>query len=230
MLPPLDDRPAAERAALYARFARNGTWYTPTLSVSVLAQGLADSTVRAALDDTLATAAGSRRRYAAPSLVRWWRAQMDERAADTTTARRNAVLRRAYASGLADVRGMRRAGVPLLAGTDAGAVGVYPGFSLHEELALLVRDAGLTPREALWSATVGPARFFGLEREAGAVAAGMLADLVLLDADPLADIGNASRIRAVVASGRLFDRAALDALLADAARRAAEGSTTSGAP
>jgi imidazolonepropionase-like amidohydrolase len=229
MLPPLDDRPAAERAALYARFARNGTWYTPTLSVSVLAQGLADSAVRAALDDTLALT-GSPRRYAAPSLVRWWRTQLDERAADTTTARRNAVLRRAYASGLADVRGMRRAGVPLLAGTDAGAVGVYPGFSLLEELALLVRDAGLTPREALWAATGGPARYFGLEREAGTVAVGMLADLVLLDADPLADIRNTSRIRAVVAAGRLFDRPALDALLADAARRAAEGAPAVGAP
>jgi imidazolonepropionase-like amidohydrolase len=214
VLPPLDDRPAAERAALYARFARNGTWYTPTLSVSVLAQGLADSAVRAALDDTLAGAAASRRRYAAPSHVRWGRVQRDERAPDTTTPRRNAILRRAYASGLADVRGMRRAGVRLLAGTDAGAVGVYPGFSLHEELALLVRDAGLTPREALWSATAGPARYFGLEREMGAIAAGMAADLVLLDRDPLADIGNTTSIRAVVADGRLLDRAALDALLA----------------
>ena len=227
-LPPLDDRPAAERAALYARLARNGTWHTPTLVASVLAQGLADSAVRAALDDTLATAAGSPRRYAAPSLVRWWRLQLDERAADTTTARRNVVLRRAYASGLADVRGMRRAGVRLLAGTDAGSVGVYPGFSLHEELALLVGAAGLTPREALWSATAGPARYFGLERESGAVSVGMLADLVLLDRDPLADIRNTAAIRAVVANGRFFDRPALDALLGDAARRAVGGRTTGG--
>jgi hypothetical protein len=64
MLLPLDERPAPERAALYARFARNGTWYTPAPSVSELSQGLADSAVRAPLDDTRPMAA-SLRRYAA---------------------------------------------------------------------------------------------------------------------------------------------------------------------
>ena len=101
--------------------------------------------------------------------------------------------------------------VSLLAGTDAGALYTYPGSSLHDELAQLVR-AGLTPAAALRAATLGPAEFLGATDSLGTVAAGKVADLVLLDADPLADIGNTRRIRAVVLRGRLFGREALDAL------------------
>jgi imidazolonepropionase-like amidohydrolase len=104
----------------------------------------------------------------------------------------------------------------MLAGTDAPMPGVYPGFALHDELERLV-DAGLTPGEALRAATLAPAKFFGIEREAGTVATGKRADLVLLDADPLRDVRNTRRIDAVVLDGRLLDRAAIDALLAKAA-------------
>ena len=114
---------------------------------------------------------------------------------------------------------MQDAGVTILAGTDAGSVLVYPGFSLHEELRLLVVEAKLTPAEALRSATIAPARYFGMERELGSISAGKIADLLLLDADPLADIRNSTRIFAVVQGGRLLDRPALDALLASAVRR-----------
>ena len=64
------------------------------------------------------------------------------------------------------------------------------GFDLHEELRLLVEDGGLSPREALWSATVGPARFARLDQRLGRIAAGQIADVVLLDANPLNDIRN----------------------------------------
>ena len=101
--------------------------------------------------------------------------------------------------------------VSLLAGTDAGALYTYPGSSLHDELAQLVR-AGLTPAAALRAATLGPAEFFGATDTLGTVAARKVADLVLLDADPLADIRNTRSIRAVVLRGRLFARDALDAL------------------
>jgi imidazolonepropionase-like amidohydrolase len=90
-----------------------------------------------------------------------------------------------------------------------------PGISLHEELLRLV-EAGLTPLSALQAATIHPARVLGLADALGTVEAGKLADLVLLDADPLADIRNTRRIRAVVANGRLFRRQDLDRLLADA--------------
>jgi len=112
---------------------------------------------------------------------------------------------------------MQQAGVPIMAGTDTPMPGVYPGFSLLEELQLLV-DAGFTPLQALRSATLEPARFLGIADTAGSVAVGKRADLVLLDADPSRDIANTRRIRAVVLDGRLLRRADLDALLAHAAR------------
>jgi imidazolonepropionase-like amidohydrolase len=95
--------------------------------------------------------------------------------------------------------------------------GVYPGFALHEEMELLV-ESGLTPREALYSATLEPARFLGIADTSGSVAVGKRADLVLLDADPTTDIHNARRINAVLLGGRLLRRADLDALLDEAAR------------
>jgi imidazolonepropionase-like amidohydrolase len=91
----------------------------------------------------------------------------------------------------------------------------FPGFTLHDELARLV-ESGLTPMEGLQAATLNPARYFGREKDLGSIQPGKLADLVLLDADPLRDIHNTTRIRAVFADGRLFDRAALDKLLRDA--------------
>ena len=109
---------------------------------------------------------------------------------------------------------MRELGVNILAGTDAGSVLVYPGFALHEELRRLVEDAQLSPRDALWSATIGPSRFARLDDRLGALSAGKIADIVLLDADPLTNIRNTSRIFAVVLGGRLLSRADLDALLA----------------
>jgi len=215
-LPPLDTLPDAARRALYDDLAAAGLWYTPTLVVSraVLVSG--DSGLRA-LFAPGAERPSREQRYASPWLLGWWRMQLEERTRDTSTA--NAVAsRRAYASSLRDVRGMQDAGVAILAGTDAGSVLVYPGFSLHEELRLFVEEAKLTPAEALRAATISPARYFGMERELGSVSAGKIADLVLLDADPLADIRNSTRIFAVVQGGRLMDRAALDALLATAVR------------
>jgi imidazolonepropionase-like amidohydrolase len=127
-------------------------------------------------------------------------------------------LRKKYFAANLQITGaMHRAGVPFLAGTDA-APGVYimPGFSLHDELANFV-EAGFTPMEALQTATSGPAKFLGAEKDYGAVEAGKVADLVLLSANPLDDIHNATKITAVIANGRLYDRAALDRMLKEVA-------------
>jgi imidazolonepropionase-like amidohydrolase len=113
------------------------------------------------------------------------------------------------------VRAMHDAGARVLAGTDAFDGLVLPGFSLHQELALLV-EAGLTPLDALRSATLEAAAYRGDLDLEGTITKGKRANLVLLDADPLADISNAARIHAVVASGRLYRRADLDGLLARA--------------
>jgi hypothetical protein len=117
---------------------------------------------------------------------------------------------------------MFRAGVPFMAGTDTAAgVHVFPGFSLHDELALFVQ-AGLSPLQALQTATVNPARFMGRLADLGTVERGKLADLVLLDANPLEDIANTRKIHGVVLAGRYFDRTDLDHMLAGVAAAAAD--------
>jgi imidazolonepropionase-like amidohydrolase len=114
------------------------------------------------------------------------------------------------------VKTLHAARVPILAGTDAPMPLVYPGFALHTELELLV-ESGLTPADALRAATIGPAEFLGGSKDSGSIAVGKRADLVLLDDNPLLQISNTRRSRAVVLDGRLFQRADLDALLAAAA-------------
>jgi imidazolonepropionase-like amidohydrolase len=105
----------------------------------------------------------------------------------------------AIRAGLADVRAVQPR---LLAGTDVGIPFVEPGASLHTELQLLVRHLGLTPLQALQSATLEPARFLGMTDSLGTVQVGKVADLVLLGADPLADVRHTTRIEGVVANGR----------------------------
>lgn len=126
----------------------------------------------------------------------------------------------AAAKALADtsaraVRDLHAGGAKVLAGTDAFDAFVLPGFSLHQELRLLVAG-GLRPIDALQAATRNAAEARGARDREGTIAVGATADLVLVDADPTLDIANAARIRAVVAAGRLYDRAALDRLLAEA--------------
>jgi hypothetical protein len=106
---------------------------------------------------------------------------------------------------------MQRNGVGLLAGTDTGDPYVIPGRALHEELELFVQ-AGLTPAQALRTATINPARYFGIQAQAGSVDRGKRADLVLLDANPIEDIRNVRKVSAVILRGRLLDRSRLDRL------------------
>ena len=95
------------------------------------------------------------------------------------------------------------AGIPVVMGTDAGNIGALHGPSVFREMEIMAM-AGLTPLQVLRSATVNGAKLLGMEKELGTIAPGMLADLVILDADPLADVSNLSRIHAVVRDGRIF--------------------------
>jgi imidazolonepropionase-like amidohydrolase len=118
------------------------------------------------------------------------------------------ILKNLAEVGKVVTRDMAMVGVGILAGCDA----MIAGFCVHDELAAMVAG-GMTPLAALQTATVNPARYLGRESTLGTVAAGRQADLVLLDANPIEDIGNVRRIHAVITAGRFFDRSALDQLL-----------------
>jgi imidazolonepropionase-like amidohydrolase len=202
----------AERCtALIRKLAANGTWQAPTL-----------------FNDTREARRPDRRNEVRETL-RWvpdlqrkdweaWSNRISALAPEASTARER------HADWLVRlVQQMKEEGVGLLAGTDISTPWMVPGAALHEELRLLV-EAGLTPLEALRAATWNAARYFERTDELGAVAPGRFADLVLLDADPLVDIRNTRRIRAVVLKGRYLDRAALDSLLSTAESMARSGS------
>jgi len=110
---------------------------------------------------------------------------------------------------------MFRSGVTLLAGTDTGNPYCFPGFSLHDELALLV-ESGVSPLGALQAATRNAALFMDASDKYGSVTPGKMADLVLLDGDPLKEIHNTTKISEVFLAGKEFDRAALDQMLRNA--------------
>jgi imidazolonepropionase-like amidohydrolase len=106
----------------------------------------------------------------------------------------------ASSASLTNLRKVWDAGITVVMGTDAGNIGTLHGPAVFREMAMMVQ-AGLTPLEVLRSATANGARALGMEDQVGAIAPGRLADLVVLDADPLEDIGNSSRIRLVVKGG-----------------------------
>lgn len=201
---------AKDWEAISARFVEHGTWLDPTLIADQTTRLTPDATVAAMIEDT-AGALDPRRRYVPTRLVDFWR--LHRRLDQFEGPLDWAAIHRA---GVEHFRALHRGGVGFLAGTDFGARLIYPGFSLHDELQLLVKEIGLTPMEALQSATLNPARFFGLEDSLGTIAPGKIADLLLLDANPLEDIGNTKKIAAVVVAGKFLDRPALDALLAQA--------------
>jgi len=118
-----------------------------------------------------------------------------------------------FASELSLTQKMHTSGVLFLAGTDSPNPSILPGFALHDELRLLV-SAGFNPMEAIQAATLNPARYLGRERDIGTIETEKLADLVLLDANPLDDISNTQKIRAVIVNGRYLNRETLDAMLA----------------
>lgn len=190
-------------ANLFAHLAQNGTWQVPTLSV-VHVYGSIGNT---------ALYADERLKYVARQERDGWEHNpiVHIEIPEYVEARK-----RAFQQALRITRTAHQAGVPFLAGTDSGGVPyLYYGFSLHDELALLV-NAGFTPMEALQAATLRAAQSLGLAAQLGTIAPGKQADLVLLEANPLDEIQNTKKIRAVVVRGRYLDRAALDALLSQA--------------
>lgn len=150
-----------------------------------------------------------------PTIVTWTCVADYRRSDPATWSENDSASAYWHQDGVVLVQALRQAGfAQFLAGSDC-TQDEQMGVTMPEELRDLV-EAGLSPLEALQAATLNPAKFFGATDSLGTVTAGKLADFVLLDADPLADIANTAAVRAVVANGRYFDRAALDGLLRDA--------------
>lgn len=189
--------------ALFARFVRNGTWQVPTL---VVWRG-----ETFAHDDKFTNDA---RLVYVPRPIRdsWNPRNSAQLKALTTTD--IAAMKELYERYFPLVGAMRRAGVEFMVGTDTPNPYVFPGFSVHDELVLLVK-AGLTKMEALQAATRNPAKYSGMLDLHGTVEQGKTADLVLLDANPLEDIANTQRITAVILNGRYLPRETLQQMLAD---------------
>ena len=193
----------ARAAALAAMLAKNQTWQCPTL---VWERG-------GNLIDASDFSKDERVKYVPVSWKnKTWKRFTEEIAQGYGTD--DLATREKFIEKELEVVGMlHKAGVPFLSGTDTPAgVHIFPGYSLHEELQRFVA-AGFTPLEALQTATINPARFFGMEEQAGTVEKGKFADLVLLSANPVEDVANTQKIAAVIANGRYYCRAELDRML-----------------
>jgi imidazolonepropionase-like amidohydrolase len=211
--------------ALGRTFARNGTWFVPT-AVEMYSRFRPEVTGHEPFAKLFDDA---RLQYYPSARVAQWRDEVAQArgkfegrvesstdplaTSDRIEAERAAEVKNRLRMTLA----IHQGGGGILAGTDASFNFplVLMGFSLHEELELMVRS-GLTPAEALRTATLNPAVFLGIEQTSGTVGEGKVADLVLLNSDPLKQISNTKDIYAVVLNGQYFDRKALDQLLADA--------------
>jgi imidazolonepropionase-like amidohydrolase len=193
--------------ALFERFARNKTWFTPTLIASKTAIHMGDHKP------------DPRDRYVSASCKKITEELLKRPTyRDFFTPDSVSRQQRNHAQLPPLVKLMHQSGIGLLAGTDFAVSIIYPGFSLHDELELLV-DSGLTPMQSLLTATANPARVLG-QKDLGTLKPGNRADFVLLEADPLSNIRNTTKIHAVVSRGKLFNRAALDQILSAAAQEA----------
>jgi imidazolonepropionase-like amidohydrolase len=194
----------ARATSLAATLAKNQTWQCPTL---VWERG-------GNLIDVTDFAKDTRAKYVPAS----WKTKTWKRFSDDITQGYGsddlAVRKKFLDKELEVVRLLHEKGVPFLAGTDTPpGVYIFPGFSLHDELQRFVA-AGFTPLEALQTATLNPARFFGMEDQLGTIEKDKLADLVLLKANPLDDIANTQQIAAVISNGQYFSSNDLQKMLA----------------
>jgi Amidohydrolase family len=200
MLATYDDKKAE---ALFAKFVKNNTWITPTLIVWQNNASFEDEAPKYA----------DRMKYLPRYIREYWDPKNNAHLKNRSPERL-AALKKLVKKYLDVVGAMQRSEVKLMTGSDFGANPLlFPGWGVHDEMALLVK-AGLTPMQALQTATRNPAIFLGLDKSTGTVEVGKLADLVVLNANPLDDINNTRKINAVIFQGKMYDRVALNRMLA----------------
>lgn len=180
--------------ALFKHLARNGTYAVPTL---VLHRSLASGADPAFRNDP-------RLKYMPRNIKQYFNWELEFFTSYGPVYKRMLLMTDA----------LRRAGVKILAGTDTYNAYCFPGFSLHDELELFVK-AGFTPLEALQTATLNPAEYFNLSGSLGTIEKGKIADLILLEANPLGNIGNTRRIAGVITNGRYLPKESLQKMLAN---------------
>jgi len=179
-------------------FAKNQTWQIPTLALYTVFVSKPFKQDQWQKSFT----------YLPDSISKVWNASIEKIMTDEVPA-----FNRQYSEWMAAMVGkINRAGIGIMAGTDTPIGYLTPGLSLHEELELLV-SSGLTPLEAIETATLNPAKYFNLENEVGSIKETMWADLLILDGNPLEKIGNTKRINSVIKQGKLHDRDKLDQVL-----------------
>lgn len=200
----LDD---TARSKEFSRMAATGSAIVATLITDVAYRQTPDATAYAVIADR-SNRLDPRRKYLSARALAAWKFGLDVKQLEAGDPTDHVAL---HERQLRDLRLARAAGVPIVVGTDLTVSLIYPGSSVHEEMAYLVRRGGLSPLEALKGATLYPARAAG-EPALGQVAAGMKADLLLLSADPLTQMPASRHISAVILRGELFRRAQLQSL------------------
>jgi len=189
----------AKAQALFFQIAHNNTWQVPTLVWTQTGSRIDDPNLET----------DPRLKYVPASVRTQWN---PVKLREQTSPEELAGLKAEAARDVELVKAMHAVGVLFMAGTDGPDPFVFPGFSLHDELEWLVKS-GFTPLQALQAATSDPVRFLAMQDKYGIAEAGHVADLVLLDANPLQDIGNTRRIFAVVVGGKYYSRDSLDKML-----------------
>ncbi|QLC22406.1 amidohydrolase family protein [Parasphingopyxis sp. CP4] len=205
----IDEHDPAACDALMNRMAESEVYWTPTMQVLSVPARAGDGSLE---DD-------ERLRYIPYVLeAGMWQGDVSRALRDGEASDRLTVDQELHALAQENLVAAYEAGVNLLIGTDSGDSYIYPGFAVHDELAAFV-EAGIPAEAALRMATIEAARFADANLVNGSIDVGKAADLILLNANPYADIENSRSIEAVVLDGRYLDRDALDELLQFAERQ-----------
>lgn len=206
--PLLDDVPSAERRQYFKEIADRRIAFAPNLHLSKDSELKPYDEIADFLDDE-SNSIDKRRAYLSKYMLRDWREQLEQDRGDE----RKEFYRRLIPSVIRDVKEMREVGVTILPATDTAVLFVFPGWALQEEIALYVDMLDFSPLAAIEAATRQAAQFMGVGATVGTIETGKVADLLILDANPLEDIRNTQRIDTVILRGNFYNEDRLAEIL-----------------